>query len=232
MLRDQTADTAECRDNGGYPDAKPTPQHNGKLATVLEADGPLGLGERCRFPRPSIQAEAPVRIGSFDPSLTYYAASVAPNGERRACDWLERAEYRPFVPSRIVQRTHAGRKTLVRRPVFPGYAFVGKAKHQSWHGILREPGVVSLVSAGAQPIVLPPWQMRLLAAADEFDGYEAPKAQASFSVGQKVRLRGAMWDGLIGEIMRVPENRRIAVLLDARGKKLLLNVDVDMLAAA
>lgn len=213
-------------------DAKPTPQHNG-TAYVLDADPAINAGERCRFPKALRSTEtAPERIGRFDPTLTYYAASVAPQGERRACEWLERAGFSPFAPSRIVERRHAGRKSLVRRPVFPGYAFVGKTKAQSWHGILREPGVVSLVSSGPTPIVLPPWQMRLLAAADEFDGYEAPKPEGAFSEGQKVRLVGAMWEGLIGQVMRAPESRRIAILLEARGQKLKLDVDVDLLRAA
>ncbi|WP_232629139.1 transcription termination/antitermination protein NusG [Methylobacterium sp. Leaf118] len=215
-------------------EAKATPQHSATLPLhVLAHDEALGLGERCRWPRPAAcPDDAPERIGRFDPGLTYYAASVAPSGERRASEWLERAGYSPFVPSRIVERRHAGRKTLVRRPVFPGYAFVGKSKAQSWHGILREPGVVSLVAAGSTPIVLPPWQMRLLAAADEFDAYEAPKPHASFHEGQAVRVVGAMWEGLIGQVMRAPESRRIAILLDARGKKLKMDVDVDLLKAA
>lgn len=215
-------------------DAKATPTHVASLPLhVLAEDAALGLGQRCRWPKAADQsAEAPGRIGRFDPALTYYAASVAPGGERRACEWLERAGYSPFVPSRIVERRHAGRKSLVRRPVFPGYAFVGKSKAQSWHGILREPGVVSLVAAGSQPIVLPPWQMKLLAAADEFDAYEVPKAHASFTEGQLVRVVGAMWEGLIGQVMRSPESRRIAILLDARGKKLKMDVDVDLLKAA
>ncbi|WP_246690108.1 transcription termination/antitermination NusG family protein [Methylobacterium sp. WL7] len=211
-------------------EAKATPQHNG-TARVLDADPAICAGERCRWPEKPAEAP-PERIGRFDPSLTYYAASVAPQGERRACEWLERAGFAPFSPSRVVERRHAGRKSLVRRPVFPGYAFVGKAKNQSWHSILREPGVVSLVSSGPTPIVLPPWQMRLLAAADEFDGYEAPKPQNAFSEGQSVRLVGAMWEGLIGQVMRAPESRRIAVLLDARGQKLKLDVDVDLVRAA
>lgn len=221
--------------NGRGFDAKATPQHFANLPPyTLAEDAVLGLGQRCRWPKPAEEADdAPERIGRFNPALTYYAASVAAAGERRACEWLERAGYAPFVPSRIVERSHAGRKTLVRRPVFPGYAFVGKTKAQSWHGILREPGVVSLVASGAVPIVLPPWQMRLLAAADEFDGYEAPKAaHASFTEGQKVRVVGAMWEGLIGHVMRAPESRRIAILLDARGKKLKMDVDVDLLKAA
>lgn len=215
-----------------YPTAHATPQHNARLF-VLDADPAICVGERCRWPKPSATpAEAPERIGRFNPDLTYFAARVAANGERRACEWLERAQFVSFVPSKVVERRHAGRKSLVRRPVFPGYAFVGKSKAQSWHSILREPGVVSLVSSGPIPIVLPPWQMRLLAAADEFDGYEAPKAHDKFADGQRVRIVGAMWDGLIGEVMRVPDSRRISVLLDARGKKLKLDVDVDMLVAA
>lgn len=213
-------------------EANATPHHNG-TAYVLDADPAINAGERCRFPKAVGSPDLPPeRIGRFDPDLTYYAASVAPQGERRACEWLERAGFSPFAPSRIVERRHAGRKSLVRRPVFPGYAFVGKTKAQSWHGILREPGVVSLVSSGPTPIVLPPWQMRLLAAADEFDGYEVPKPEGAFNEGQKVRLVGAMWEGLIGQVMRAPESRRIAVLLDARGQKLKLDVDVDLLRAA
>lgn len=213
-------------------EAHETPQHNG-TAYILDADPAINAGARCRFPKAEKLPEAaPERIGRFDPALTYYAASVAAQGERRACEWLERAGFSPFAPSRIVERRHAGRKSLVRRPVFPGYAFVGKTKTQSWHGILREPGVVSLVSSGPTPIVLPPWQMKLLAAADELDAYEAPKAHDAFSEGQRVRLVGAMWDGLIGQVMRAPDSRRIAILLDARGQKLKLDVDVDLLRAA
>lgn len=215
----------------GYDTAQATPQHDARL--VLDADKAICAGARCRWPKATATNEAPpARIGRFDPALTYYAASVAPNGERRACEWLERATFSPFVPSRIVERRHAGRKSLVRRPVFPGYAFVGKTKAQSWHSILREPGVISLVSSGPTPIVLPPWQMQMLAAADEFDGYEAPKPHDKFGEGDQVRVLGAMWEGLIGQVMRSPESRRIAVLLDARGKKLKLEVDVDMLRAA
>ncbi len=171
------------------------------------------------------------RIGAFNPELTYFAANVAGHGEHRACSWLKQADYVTFVPSRAVEIRHARCKHLVRRPVFPGYVFVGKAAHQSTLDILRVPGVRALISSGEKPTVIPPWIMRNLAAADELGAFNGPPRQA-FDIGQKVRLVGDLWGGLIGEVMRAPEGRRIWVVLDAFGKKQKLEVDVDLLTVA
>ncbi|ACL58965.1 transcription termination/antitermination protein NusG [Methylobacterium nodulans] len=167
---------------------------------------------------------------AYDPSLTYYAASVAGHGEYRACEWLQQAGFVTLVPSRtaVVRQASSG-KRLVRRPVFPGYAFVGKRPEQSWRDILRVPGVRALVTTGEAPTELPPWMMKMLIAADEMAAYDRPRPQ--LAVGDKVRIRDELWQGLIGEVMRAPEGRRIAVLLKAFGKKHVLSVDVDRLAA-
>ncbi|WP_407528424.1 transcription termination/antitermination protein NusG [Methylobacterium oryzisoli] len=170
---------------------------------------------------------------AFDPTLTYYAAAVAGHGEYRASDWLRQAAFATVVPSRTaVVRQGQGRKRIVRRPVFPAYVFVGKKPGQSWRDILRVPGVRSLVTMGETPTVMPPWIVRMLVAADEMGAYEPQCRHTTFTVGQKVVITDELWNGLIGEVMRVPEGRRIAVLLGAFGKKHRLYVDVDRLAAA
>lgn len=213
--------------------AEATPQHTARLeGVVLPSDDALGLGERCRLSRATMGDVAPVDgPNCFDPDLIYFAASVQGSGEHRACEWLRQADYTTFVPSRAVEIRHARKRHLVRRPVFPGYVFVGRTSNQSTLDILRVPGVRGLISSGEKPTVMPPWIMRSLAAADELGAFDGPPPVA-YKPGQKVKLLGDLWKGLIGEVMRAPDSRRMWVLLDAFGKKQKLEVDVDLLAAA
>lgn len=168
---------------------------------------------------------------SFDPALIYHAASVPGHGEYRAADWLEREGYKTFIPSRSAIVRQVGGKRLVRRPVFPSYVFVGRAENQSALSILRVPGVRSIVVADGRPAALPPWLMRTLALADEMGAFSAP-ARPTYVAGQRVRITADAWSGLIGEVMRAPESRRISVLLSYYGKRHTLTVDLDKVEAA
>lgn len=212
--------------------AEATPQHNSRSeGIVLPSDEVLGLGERCRLAKEAASCDSSEGSSRYDAALTYFAASVQGSGEHRACEWLRQAEYTTFVPSRAVEIRHARKRHLVRRPVFPGYVFVGRTANQSTLDILRVPGVRGLISSGEKPTAMPPWIMKSLAAADELGAFDGPPPVV-FENGQKVRILGDLWKGLIGEVMRAPDSRRIWVLLDAFGKKQKLEVDVDLLAAA
>lgn len=93
------------------------------------------------------------------------------------------------------------------------------------------PGVRLLISTGEKPTVLPPWIMKKLVAVDELRAFDGPPP-VRYEAGNRVKLASGLWAGLIGEVMRAADSRRIWVLLDAFGQKRKLEVDVGMLAAA
>lgn len=143
--------------------------------------------------------------------------------ESVALDNLRRQGFTSYCPMLRRQVRHARRTYSSVRPLFPSYVFVAMDfDRRSWRPLLSTRGVRSVVSCGETPSTLKSAFIESLRAR-EVDG-AILRPSAPYSVGQRVRLNKAAFDGLVATIIDIDEKDRIVVLLDLLSRPVRVNV--------
>lgn len=151
-------------------------------------------------------------IGEFRPGK-WVVAATQPRKERFAQEHLERQGFEPYCPLIHRRIRHARRYRDELRPLFPGYVFVRVALNRAeWRPICSTYGVRKLIRFGEEPALLEDQFIEALKAREK-DGAIAPPA-AMFKVGEKVKLTGGAFEGLVATILEVGTNERLLVLMD------------------
>ena len=130
-----------------------------------------------------------------------------------------------------IERTisHARRKQVVRRPLFPGYCFVGTDPLVTqWRPILSTFGVRRIVRFGEQMGYLPPNFIAALRAR-EINGLVC-RPPSPFGPGESVRIKEGAFEGVVAQILEIGENDRIKVLLELLQLPVKIDVNVRDLA--
>ena len=157
-----------------------------------------------------------------------------PQAERWACDGLNRAGYRTFLPLYAAKRRDPVLRTmtrLVELPLFTSYAFVLLGQHDPWVPIRYTPGVHSLLMSGGLPNIAARASIEALEASQELrrsiappNALWAPGMPCSPAVGSPFAGHHAV----VTEIL--PGNRaRIAIMMF--GELRQVSVDVNSLVA-
>ncbi len=146
----------------------------------------------------------------------WYAVQCQPHREQIAASHLTDQAFKVFLPCRERARRHARRIETVRRPFFPGYLFVSlDLAVARWRSINGTCGVVRLVAHGDHPSAAPSGVIEALMEACNEDGVLSWRPD--LKPGQKVRILIGPFVDLIGELDRMTDAGRVAVLLDLLG---------------
>lgn len=150
---------------------------------------------------------------------SWYVVNTHPHREISVIEHLRRQGYDPYCPVIIKRIRHARRAYDAKRPLFPSYVFVRMPDDVvRWRPILSTVGVRSLICNGETPSRLNPSFIAALKA-NEIDGIIRAKTE-TLKIGQKVTVMGGAFDGLVGEIVELRDNERVAVLLDLLNNKI------------
>ncbi len=161
--------------------------------------------------------------GSEEP---WIVINTRPHAEHTALENLQRQAFDAYCPMLRKRRSHARSVTTVLRPLFPGYLFARPSMQaRRWRPILSTYGVRTVVRAGEEPTCIDHGFIASLKAR-EVEGAIARPANP-YEVGQKVRIAGGPFDGIVTTIIDLEEEERVVVLLDVlkRATKLTLNAD-------
>src|SRR5262245_34132233 len=124
------------------------------------------------------------------------------------------------------RRSHARRITTVARPLFPSYLFVRIHPEMGrWRPILSTLGVRTLVRFGDQLGVLDHRFIEELRKREE-DGFIVRPAEP-YQVGQRVKLNGGPFDGIVAKIISLQDKDRIVVLMDLLQQSVRAQVSID-----
>jgi transcriptional antiterminator RfaH len=160
----------------------------------------------------------------------WLAVSTQPHREMLAIENLRRQAYETYCP-RLRKRVRHARKTQdVLRPMFPGYLFVRiDAERQRWRPINSTVGVRTIVSCGDGLSFLSEDFIAALQAR-EIDGAIA-RPQGEYQPGQKIRMAGGPFDGLVATILEMDEKERLTVLMDLLNSRIKVKIDARWCAA-
>ncbi|MBI3909314.1 MAG: transcription termination/antitermination factor NusG [Armatimonadetes bacterium] len=143
---------------------------------------------------------------------------VKTNIERRAESLGLRDKIsRILVPVEEEQRNRNGRRTSIKRKVFPGYVLIEMdLNDQTWYLVKNTIGVTGFVSSGNKPV---PLQAREIANILESLEDGTRKAKPAWQKGEVVRVNSGPFADFTGTIEDInPDNEKVKVLISIFGR--------------
>jgi transcriptional antiterminator RfaH len=164
----------------------------------------------------------------------WYAIHTLPHAETKALDNLLRQGYRAYLPRCRTWVSHARRRQLSLRPLFPRYLFAGAdGATMRWRPILSTFGVSDVVSAGDRPAVVPGDVVAAIRAREEqgaFDGLDLRRRLPR--PGELVRVTAGAFEDMIGRLVELRDQDRVVVLLDLMGRAVRAQFAAEAIEAA
>jgi transcriptional antiterminator RfaH len=162
-------------------------------------------------------------------SIRWIVVNTQPHRERLAGEHLGRQGFASYCPKILRTIKHARRVENVLRPIFPGYLFVEITPDmQRWQAIGSTIGVRSIVRRGQDLSFLDVGFIDSLKRR-EVDGMIARPA-VPYAIGQSIKIAGGPFDGLVAEIIRLPERDRLMVLMDILNQPTKVQIDIRQVA--
>jgi transcriptional antiterminator NusG len=154
---------------------------------------------------------------------------VKTNIERRAETMnLKDKIYRILVPEDTETRNRGGKKTEVKRKVFPGYVLIDMVLDDTtWYLVKCTTGVTGFVSSGNKPVPLQDREVRdILEAIDPSNAAARPKK--IWEKGQVVRVTSGPFTELTGKIEDVNDQKNtLRVLISIFGRDTPVELDFN-----
>ncbi len=140
----------------------------------------------------------------------WYAVFTIPRNEKSVAKHLNLREIECFLPTYETLRLWKNRQRVkVELPLFPTYLFVCIDRHQRTR-VLGSPGVLQIVGNGRGPLPLPDSEIEFLRS--EFCRQRA-EPYREFVVGQRVRVRSGLMQGIEGVLVRKNNSLRFVLTL-------------------
>lgn len=151
--------------------------------------------------------------------------------EAMAQNNLERQGFIIYCPMIRKSIRHARQTQDVLRPLFPSYLFVHFRSNlmQHWRPMMSTHGVRSVIQCGDRPSLLDNAFIEGLKAR-EVEGVITRPA-ASYEIGQKVRIEGGPFDGILATIIELSEKDRLIVLMDLLKRSVRVRIDAQSVVA-
>jgi transcriptional antiterminator RfaH len=163
----------------------------------------------------------------------WYAVNTHPREELKALSHLQRQKYQVYLPRYAKKIRHARKVERVVRPFFPRYLFVNlNLAITGWRSIRSTIGVSDIVCFGDQPAPLPAGVVEALQSQEDADGCLQFVRQNSLKPGDSVIVLSGPFARQLGLCDGVSDNERVAILLDLLGRKVRVQLDADVVAAA
>lgn len=141
----------------------------------------------------------------------WFAAYTVPRHEKAVGRQFEARHIPFFLPLfRTMRRWKNGCTVAVDQPLFPSYIFV-QSERRELVKVLQVPGVLSVVSAGREPSVLPTAEVESLRAGLPLRHCEP---HPYLVVGEKVRIISGSLEGMVGVLLRKKNHFRVVLTLD------------------
>jgi len=156
------------------------------------------------------------------PQLSWFAAYIAPNREKKTAASLSRSGIESFLPLYRSARRWSDRCVTLERPLFPGYLFV-QIDLRERVKVLQIPGVVHLVGFGGVPIALPSEQIESIRKGMAEHANVEPYPY--LSVGRVVRFRTGPFLGMSGILLRRKGRFRVVISIELIERSMVVNVE-------
>jgi transcriptional antiterminator NusG len=142
------------------------------------------------------------------------------------------------IPMEDVMEFKGGKKTVVKKKVFPGYVLIRmNLDDDTWYVIRNTPGVTGFVGAGQKPNPLTKKEVENILGTGEVDEKGAPAAttksrpRLEFEVGEQVRVTTGPFADFNGAISEIDVDRsKLKVLVDIFGRETPVELEFGQVA--
>jgi len=151
---------------------------------------------------------------------TWYVVYTHANAEAKARSHLLRQGFATMLPTYRCWRSHARKREVVERPLFPRYLFVAlDVLEQRWRPILSTVGVCDLVRHGNAPTPMPSGLAEEIDARAAHGAFDRLSPVDGMRHGDVVRILDGPFTDLIGRFAGLADKDRVFVLLDLLGRQ-------------
>ncbi len=165
--------------------------------------------------------------------ITWYAAHTQPQAELKALDNLRRQGYATYLPRYRRWVRHARQRTLVLRPLFPRYIFVGlDGLTTRWRPILSTIGIAGLVCSGDRPVPVADEIVETLRERERQGAFDESVPIRRLQPGDAVRITEQPFQELVGRFVEMADDERVYILLDLLGRSVRAKVSASAVEAA
>jgi transcription termination/antitermination protein NusG len=173
--------------------------------------------------------------------MRFYVLRVASNKEDRVrealmrkvkIEALEETVGRILVPTERVRSMKSGTKKESDRKLYPGYVFIelntdqdGRIPEKVWFVIKETDGVGDFIGSNGKPLPMSPVdQAKMLEEAERPD--EAPRLDASFKKGDKIKVREGAFENFEGEVEEIlVDQGKVRIITSIFGRPTPLELD-------
>lgn len=156
----------------------------------------------------------------------WYAVYTYPRHEKSVMEHFESKSLEAFLPTFTAESRWKDRRVRLQTPIFPGYVFARiNASHRN--KILSSPGVIRMLCFNGMPAPIDDVEIESIKLCMEQGMAFEP---CSFlEVGDRVRVKSGVLEGLEGYISRRKNDRRLIVPITLIHQSVTIEVDVQLL---
>lgn len=151
--------------------------------------------------------------------------------EKKVASRIVAQGFESWMPAVVERHRWSDRWKEVVLPLFPGYLFArGSLNHL--HRLLRTPGVLTVVKAGAKPAVLSESFVSSLRTALEIPEMEAKPVseRQNYSVDDEVVVQSGPLAGLRGVVQQLRGGRHLVIWVNEMGRGVALTIGSALVA--
>lgn len=157
-------------------------------------------------------------------SRKWYAVFTVPQNEKAVVKHLDLRGVESFLPTYESLRVWKNRQRMkLVLPLFPTYLFVHIDRGER-SKVLQTPGVLQIVGNSSEPVPLPDPEVEFLRS-----GLSKQKIEPyrELVVGEKVRIRKGVMQGIRGTLVRKAGGMRFVLTLELINQHAALQVDAE-----
>lgn len=163
----------------------------------------------------------------------WYAVHTRPHAEMKALDNLARQGYRTYLPRCRIWVSHARRRQLLLRPLFPRYLFAGtEGAALPWRPILSTFGVSDLVRVGDRPAPVPGEIVAAIREREQDGAFDGLALRPALRPGERVRVTAGAFGDMVGRLIELRDQDRVVVLLEWLGRAVRAELGARAVEAA
>jgi transcription antitermination factor NusG len=159
-------------------------------------------------------------------SHRWYAVYTYPRHEKAVQERLESKSVEAFFPTFVSESRWKDRRVRIQTPFFPGYVFT-RINLSERSKVLAAPGVIRMLSFNGTPAPIDDSEIEAVRLCLERGATLEPCP--SFQVGDRVRVRSGVLEGLEGLVSRCKSERRLIVPISLINQSVAVEIDVQLL---
>lgn len=167
----------------------------------------------------------------FSPEMSgkavWHVAHVKPRCEKKLVEYCSRHGVSIDLPLREETKVYQRRRVTVKKPVFPGYAFVFFSASEK-ESVLKSNVVVRLIGVENQTQLI----RDLAQIRDALSVDPTLDACAAFQSGRRVRIRIGPFQGLEGVVQTLRGKTKVILNVEMIGQALAVEVGTELLESA